>query len=278
MGREEVFIALDTPPDPNPSNQRKLMKTLRKMQEAAKEYLPIGLKMALVKRPNPEFMWWMNEITKFTPDIATLEEYHWQLIFTPDELKRDHVQHHRLGEDSKFKFPAFTVKKFHYWNPKNPLEGMIPMALVDGYVNPVPWFPPVASIKGEIYMIRPQRFLDIDRYYQNGIEYQRHRIRLVVPYRSVKLLKDHTLDPRFGVTTAINRSEYVGSSIVTSEEITCIIRAWMYIGKPSYWDPLLNSHGYDPVETFTSKNRVDEKGRRWLTEYYSVRRPPLPPK
>lgn len=254
------------------------MSAYAKMKEAAQEYLPIALKMALIKRPNPEFMWWMTEITKFTPDIATLELYRWQLMFVTDDLKRDHPQHDLLGEEAKSAFPGFTVKKFHFWQPKNPFFGYVPMALEDGYTNPVVGFPPVANIKGEVYVIRPQRFLALDRLKQNGIEYERHRVRLVVPYRKVELLKDHNLDPSFGIQELFARSEYAGSSIRTSEETTCIIRAWMYIGKPQYWDPLLSAFDCDSVETFTSKNRIDEKGRRWLQDYYNVRRLPLPMK
>jgi hypothetical protein len=144
---------------------------------------------------------------------------------------------------------------------------------VDGFQNPLPFFPPIAKIKGEVYKVRPQQFhLELDRYRQNTVEYRRERVRLIVPYRKVEFLRDHNLDPSFGVQEAFSRSDYTGSSVKTSEEVVAIIRAWMYIGEPKYWDPLISAYDYGHIETFRAKNR------RWLQEYYNIRRPPLPPK
>ena len=136
--------------------------------------------------------------------------------------------------------------------------------------NVIHGLPPVAKIKGEVYLIRPQRFLELDRYHQNTVEYTRRRVRLIVPYRKVLWLKDHHLDPAFGVTTAVNRLNYQGKSVKTTQEFVAIIRAWMYIGTPTYWDPLISLFDYAPIEAFYGKNR------RWCEQYYSVRRPPLP--
>lgn len=221
--------------------------------------------------PRPEFFTQMLEASKFTPDIAKLEQYEWQLFFAPDELKRDHLNHHKLGE-SKFKFPGFTQASYHFWDPPEAWNSPVPMK-VEGFTNTLPFFPPIAKIKGEVHLIRPQAFhLELDRYRQNTVEYQRERVRLIVPYRKVVFLKDHNLDPAFGVQEAFGRSDYSGRSIKTSEEAVAIIRAWMYIGKPAYWDPIINGYDYGHVETFQAKTR------RWLSEYYNIRRPPLPPK
>lgn len=211
------------------------------------------------------------EETKFTPDVAVIEQYEWQLFFAPDEIKKDHVKHDLLGEESEYKFPAFTQDTYHYWMHSAPFLPPIPMR-TSGLVNALTFFPPIARIKGEVHLIRPQRFLDLDRYKQNTVEYQRHRIRLVVPFRKVMWLKDHNLDPAFGVQEAFSRSRYSGSSIKTEQERVAIVRAWMYIGKPEFWDPLISAYDYEAVETFHSKNRA------WCKTYYNIRRPPLPPK
>jgi len=62
-------------------------------------------------------------------------------------------------------------------------------------------------------------------------------------------LKDHNLDPAFGVQEAFCRSEYNGKSVTHSKEIVCIIRAWMYIGIPSFWDPLITAYDWGAAET-----------------------------
>lgn len=220
--------------------------------------------------PKPEFFTQMLEASRFTPDIARLEEYEWQLFFAPDELKRDHLMHHKIGEESRFQFPAFTQASYHFWDPPEAWNSPVPMK-VAGFRNALPFFPPIAKIKGEVHLIRPQMFhLELDRYRQNTVEYRRERVRLIVPSRKVEWLKDHNLDPAFGVQEAFCRSEYSGSSIRTSEETVCIIRAWMYIGEPKYWDPLISGYDYGRVETFRSRSR------RWCEEYYNIRRPPLP--
>lgn len=223
------------------------------------------------------------EATKFTPDISQLELYEWQLFFAPDEMKRDHPRHDILGAEREFKFPAFTQKKYHFWQHAAPFLPNVPM---EAETNAVPFFPPIAMIKGEVYAIRPQRFLELDRYKQNTVEFQRHRVRLVVPYRRVKFVKEpwihhdfhgesydhrlHAFSPTGGMASMNSfTSKYTGSSVITEEEKVAIVRAWMYIGKPEFWDPLINAYDYTPVESFKSKNR------RWLTEYYNIRRPPL---
>lgn len=211
------------------------------------------------------------DATKFTPDIAILEEYEWQLYFATDETKKDHLKHSLVGAESEYKFPGFTQQGYNYWDHQAPFLPPIPMKATSPE-NLLPFFPPVAKIKGEVYAIRPQRFLELDRYKQNTVEYQRERVRLIVPYRKVLWLKDHNLDPAFGVQEVFARSRYAGSSIKTSEERVAIIRAWMYIGKPEFWDPLISAYDYTSVETFHAKNR------RWCDIYYSIRRPPLPAK
>lgn len=222
--------------------------------------------------PSPEFFTQMLEASKFTPDIAKLEQYEWQLFFAPDELKRDHLMHAKIGSESSFQFPAFTQASYHFWDPPEGWASPVPLK-VEGFTNPLPFFPPIAKIKGEVHLIRPQTFhLSLDRYRQNTVEYRRERVRLIVPYRRVVFLKDHNLDPAFGVQEEFSRSEYTGSSVKTTEERTCIIRAWMYIGEPAYWDPLISGYDYGHIETFQSKNR------KWLQEYYNIRRPNLPPK
>lgn len=208
------------------------------------------------------------EASKFTPDISKLEEYSWQLYFATDETKKDHFKHNLLGVDAQYRFPAFTQGSFTYWDPKIPFLSPVAMKEIPSRID-IPNLPPNAKIKGQVYLIRPQRFLELDRYKQNTVEYKRERIKLIVPYRQVEFLKDHNLDPAFGVQELFCRSDYEGSSITTSGETTCIIRAWMYIGRPEFFNPLLTAFDYGPVEFHYSNKR------RWCEKYYHIRRPAL---
>lgn len=209
--------------------------------------------------------------TRFTPDAARLEEYEYQLIFVCDEHKRDHFRHKDLGEDKSYFFPAFTLKTFDFWHTPVPFLSPVPLPSTRQYK--MQNLPPASKIKGEVYAIRPQTIINsLDPYYQNTVEYQRARIKLIVPYRKLLWLKDHTLDPAFGVSGYINRGEYEGSSVRHSEEHVALVSAWMYIGRPEFWDPLITHFNYEPVEFHHSKNR------RWLQTYYNIRRPELPTK
>lgn len=219
--------------------------------------------------PDTSKIWTALDETKFTPDIARLEEYSRHLIFVADELKKDHLHHDKLGNGCEPWFPAYTQKNFQFWQPNNPLLSPIPTKPVG---DRVPWFPPYAKIKGEVYSIPSGHFTVLDRYKQNTVEYQRERVRLIVPYRAVVWLKDHNLDPAFGVQETFCRSAYEGSSIRHSDEAVHLIWAWMYIGKRSFWDPLLQAYDYSAVETFNSRRR------RWCETYYYIRRPALPQK
>ena len=210
-----------------------------------------------------------RERTQFTPDIAKLEQYEWQLIFVTDELKKQHLKNSLLGSEQRYKFPAFTQKNFHYWQHEAPFNPPVPFRVADDVItNPLPFYPPIGKIKGQVFIIRPQAFLDLDNYKQNTVEFQRHRVRLVVPYRKLVWLKDHNLDPAFGVQEAFCRSEYNGKSVTHSKEIVCIIRAWMYIGIPSFWDPLITAYDWGSAEHYHSNTR------RWCETFYSIRRPP----
>lgn len=207
-------------------------------------------------------------LTKFTPDIDILEGYEWQLVFVADELKKDHAKHHLMGVEAKYNFPAFTQKSFTYWTGP-PWDSPIPMrAEHDSILSRIVGMPPVAKIKGEIYSIRPRSFIDLDTYKENTVQFQRERVRLVVPYRKLLWLRDKDLDPLFKVQQALGQAALT-KSIMHTPETTCIIKAWMYIGRPAFWDPLLTTYEYSAVESHHSNTR------RWCETYYNIRRPQL---
>lgn len=209
--------------------------------------------------------------TQYTPDVSVLEEYEWQLFFAVDELKKDHFKHSMLGDEAEYKCPAFTQQDMQFWQAASPMNSPVPMEA--GLSSIVKGFAPAAKIKGQVYKIRPQQIINIlDKDRQNGVEFIRKRVRLIVPYRMVVWVKDHNLDPDFGSAGEFCRSDYLHKSIKHTKERVGIIRAWMYIGNPNYWDKLISAYDNIPVETFHAKNR------QWCKTYYHIRRPDLPPK
>lgn len=210
--------------------------------------------------PSSHWFDFARDNAKYSPDIAKLEEYDFQLFFACDETQTKHVKHN-LIEDGSYICPAFSQKGFNYWQPEAPFLPPVPMA-AENYSNPMGNMPPVAKIKGQLHAIRPYQFLLLDNYKENGVQFRRERIRLLVPFRSVEFLKD-----RYNLPERIERiSEEGGKTIGITKEAIVIIRAWMYIGVPEYWDKLISAFDYKSVQTYTAKNR------RWCHEYYQLRK------
>lgn len=222
--------------------------------------------------PNPEFPDTTAELmaTKYTPDVWKIQQYTHQLIFVFDHMKKNHLRNSLLGPGAVLRWPAYTLRRYHLWQPPTPFEHYISTEATSN----LPRFPS-AKIRGEIWKIPSDNLLALDEEYSNTVEFQRQRVRMIVPSRTVEFVKDHTIDPDFGVMdlNATHRRDYTGSSVKTSSERVALVRCWMYIGKSSFWDPLISAYdGYKPVETFEAKQR------RWLNQYYYIRRPDTPAK
>lgn len=209
--------------------------------------------------PDQNWFRYVRDSIKYSPDMAKLEEYQHQLFFACGETQKKHF-HNRLLEGSEYKCPAFTQLSFTYWNPDSPIYPAVPMDSEPSKVF-LPNFPPPAKIKGELHLIRPHAFYGLDNEYQNTVQFQRRRVRLIVPYRAVKWLKDKTFPDH-----DLEWYSEQGSMALTKERVV-IIRAWMYIGRPEYWDKLISAFDFHSVATFQSKNRP------WCPEYYQLKNP-----
>lgn len=194
---------------------------------------------------------WLNQSVQYTPDNAKLEEYEFQLLFSPDETQRGYPQH-SLIEDSVFMTHAFTHRLYNYWQQRDgqliPLEASAPAA--------VKYFPPSLRIKGEVHAIRPYQFRELDTWKQNTIQYTRKRVKLIVPYRQV-IVKDYYDTDGRELPLCLQ-----GKKGVLSPVQLHVVKAWMYVGNDDYWDPLLNAYNFTKVQHHESR-------QPWLKEYYS---------
>lgn len=219
--------------------------------------------------PNPNWFLYASGESKYSPDIAKLEEYEFQLLFSCDETQIRHVKH-SLIEDGAYVCPAFTQGSFNYWLPEAPFLPPVPMEAMEYGKYSMPNTPPKAKIKGELHAIRPYKFIALDNYKENGVQFQRKRVKLIVPYRMVKWLNDPSVVPfDMDPAVALQENPYVANgnvpSIYTTKEKVVIIKAWMYIGIPKYWDKLISAFYYSSVKSFQAKNR------QWCKEYYQLR-------
>lgn len=194
---------------------------------------------------------WLQQSVRYSPDLGKLEQYEFQLLFSPDETQRGYPQY-PLIEDSAFVCHAFTQRLYNYWQQRDgqliPLEATAPAV--------VKYFPPSLRIKGELNLVRPYQFRELDTWKQNTVQYVRKRVKLLVPYREV-IRKDYFDEDGKELPLCLQ-----GKKGVTSPERVHIVRAWMYVGREEYWDELLSPYNFKAVQTHESR-------RPWLKEYYS---------
>lgn len=210
------------------------------------------------KLPDPEFFWSASNSNRYTPDIAQLEAHEWQLYFACDETQRGHLKHDLIGEHED-KCPGFTQKSFNYWDHDAPFMPPIPMA-ANGFHNSLPGYPDICKIKGRILKIRPQAFLKLDEYKENGVQFRREKVRILVPWRQLEFIKDPYRPPEW-------IEQVLSLQTGLTYEKVHVIRAWMYVGVPQYWDKMISVFDYRSVQTFEAKNR------QWCHQYYQYRKP-----
>ena len=194
---------------------------------------------------------WLNQSVRYSPDLGKLEQYEYLLLFSPDETQRGYSQY-PLIEDSAFVCHAFTQRLYNYWQQRDgqliPLEASAPAA--------VKYFPPSLRIKGEINAIRPWQFRQLDTYKLNTVQYTRKRVKLLVPYREV-IISDYYDEDGKELPLCLQ-----GKKGAHGPELMQVVKAWMYVGKDDYWDPILSPFNFHKVQTHESR-------RPWLKEYYS---------
>ena len=186
--------------------------------------------------------------TAFTPDLWKLEQHEYQLLFVHDQFMSRHPLHNVISPyiyRGKPIAPGFTAESFWgFWKYKLG-EASFPIAMVNRNRSET-FLNKIGRIRGEVVAIRPYMFLDLDKYYQNRVEFIRYRTNIIVPNRKLK------------TNTAIGD--------LMSDEYTETLRCWMYIGKPSLWlDMLDGGQNFCPVRTH---EQLPKKGMWYAGKYF----------
>src|SRR5258708_2854851 len=127
---------------------------------------------------------WQTDRMRYSPDYGWLEQFEYQLLFTPADTKLRH-SHHCLIDASALVATAYTVHSFNYWyidagEDRTP----IPMITTDKK-HTVRYFPPPLKIQGEIHAVKPYEFLGLDTYKRNTVQFHRKRVNLILPYKEL---------------------------------------------------------------------------------------------
>lgn len=162
-----------------------------------------GLKRKEEEKPHVVPSSWIERATRaheFTPDIQELERYTDCLVFLYNEAMEGRRANEAILDGSSYIVPAYTLDtNLSLWN-KNLGRASFPIALSGVKRRPRDKFlssrelsklRPCDSedvipgrIRGELYLIRPALIKRLDEYVLNGVQFQRKRIRVIVPHIS----------------------------------------------------------------------------------------------
>lgn len=200
---------------------------------------------------------WLTDQVARSPDLGYLEQLEFQLLFCPDDLRLGY-SHHSLIEDGAPLCGAYTQETFEYWLQENDLERLAIPIRKNG-PHTIRYAPPPLKIKGEVHAIRPWQFRGLDDYKRNLQQFRRQRVNVLVPYR---VRSDLPLDENGQPQSLPSALAHKNYQFDTPERVY-VLRAWMYIGIPEYWNDVLDAgfRGFKSVNRYTSK-------RGWLKEYY----------
>lgn len=241
------------------------------MFQAMKRFLTpelIDINAFGVKFPSVQEAKFWTDQTFHSQDLGYLEQFEFQLLFTPDDTRLGY-SHHSLIEDGVPLAGAYTQDTFAYWvqetaKPDGTVE-RLPVPIRQEGQPAARYFPPSLKIKGEVHAIRPYQFQALDDYKRNKKVFRRQRVHVLVPY---KVLKNDNL----ALKEFKNNEHPLGgkNNWFADPEKVYVLRAWMYIGVPEFWNDLLDA-GF---RGFKSVNRYESR-RPWLKEYYDFPKHPL---
>jgi hypothetical protein len=203
-----------------------------------------------------------------TPDIAQLELLNktWLFNYVPGLL--DQIP----GEDKDIKnVIAFTEDKNLFMWKKNlgDLSFPVPMNYKDtvqpnSYIRKIKlgkdnlMYPP-GKIRGQLILLRyPGRhFISLDKDHANTVVFARIRTRIMIPFHR---------------STYDNSTSISGSTNTYLEPEMAYVRAWMYVGIPSFWSEQILQSNYkelyvSPMDRYTNKRIGDYYMFRVIDRY-----------
>jgi hypothetical protein len=200
----------------------------------------------------------VDDMRRHTPDAAVLMRYELQLLFVYDQMMDGMYEADKLGPEAMFGATAYTEADYVMWKKK---LGLRSEAIVVQPKQNHRWSLDIpARVQGQIYAVRPEKIIALDKDRNNMVEFKRIRVRLIVPYREIAWVKD-----RDAIAHLSGKLE--PNSIVLMDEKVCEVKAWMYIGT-EYWDELFDGGFlFAPVQLFTPKSTVTRLGIKQYSRF-----------
>ena len=183
-----------------------------------------------------------HEPSGYTYDMWKLQRFAHQPLFVYDQCMQTHRMHSMIEEWSEFRGTAFTAgENWTLWKKRlGPGTFPIPMRIPYAMTQ-------TGRIRGELYLIDSNRFKELDEYKQNGVEFRRKPVQILVPCRHLNHVVNRDHNYEWQATDLIYKTH-----------------AWMYVGRHTYWKDFLDA-GY----LFGTCQIHDPKGLVLSGKYYS---------
>jgi hypothetical protein len=219
------------------------------------------------------------EMRKFTPDMADLERQYGQFYFAYDEMKHLHPQNKML-DDQLYIHPAFTAQ--HYVMLKHDLGADSHPLLFEGGLKDRQNPPESLPIYGELGIITPRLFLELDKYKQNGVSFYRKKVPIVIPctelffkdrqhaqavFEHPRPIKNKDGSPQFwpNGTPKVSVEGQIGKSLIRNQGVFRVW-AWIYFADFEFWNPILWNVA-DDVQIHSAKGLIKRCYNFTLNEY-----------
>lgn len=192
----------------------------------------------------------------WTKDQYILEQFFHQLMFIPDDMMVGGQNHEILQEVSVgivnptvYTHNKFLAYQLHVGVDDNGKDIFRPIFMPPEYKpsnfirSELVTHP--GKIRGELHLVWSNKIYLLDKFRQNGVQFARHRVKITYPWRYVQYGKNHPI-PK-----------------ISAHSYNDKIVAHMYVGIPTYWDPLVGGIFAKPMQLVEH-----EQPRPWVGEFY----------
>lgn len=217
----------------------------------------------LAQKIDPAYRRFMDHRVRFTPDALDLFSYPVHHLFVYDGMMSKHLDFPKIVKHGPTLFPGytdyptvFTMSGFTMFYDC-PSGQVVPLhAEHDGYF-------PKAKVKGQLHLVRPEVLHSLDITRENGVQFKRRRVRLLLPYHEKLTGPYRTLNGK-----PLPRALQGWRGKQTPEKIWILKDVWMYVGRKSYWNNRLDG-GYSTLQCPIHFPNVE---KNWLPRYYEYTR------
>lgn len=222
----------------------------------------------IVTNKNTRKVWehwldYLDDDMKYSPDAFKVQQYLTQKVFLPDCFKKNNAGNISIREFGKLLAPVYTEEQYTFWEKKLPWGPWIPLEVEDKKEYKGVGSSP-AQIMGELWEVPPAYIFNLDRFYKNGVEFVRKRVDLILRTRTIH--SPTVVNNKVKVDPTTGKYYYDHGVPNVSDWQYDTVRAWMYVGKKNFWEPLLDAGFlFQPVKQFTPKS--DELKSR-IPKYY----------